>query len=93
MKINVYSIFDDKGGSYGNPFFFPHDGLAIRAFGDLVCDKNTSINKHPGDFSLYKLAEFDNVKGNFECLEHASFLSRALDFVPAQVNVSGAELV
>lgn len=63
MKIKVYSIFDVKGGVYNTPFFQKEDGLAARAFADLANDPNTTVNRHPEDFSLFRIAEFDDNSG------------------------------
>lgn len=81
MKLKVFSIFDDKAKAFVNPFFMPHNGLALRALSDVVQDKNTNISRHPGDFSLYILAEFDDNSGEFVSLERPEFLARALDYV------------
>ena len=44
--------------------------VAQRAFdalpSDIALDKNSSIGKHPSDYKLMLLGEFDNVSGVFE---------------------------
>lgn len=35
-------------------------GLAVRLLNDLVNDRNTSIAKHPEDFILYLIGEFND---------------------------------
>lgn len=81
MKLNVYSIFDVKAQCYSNPFFMPHNGQALRAFSDLVCDEKSSINKHPEDYILYRLAEYDDVSGVFVGLKGPEFIANAVDFI------------
>lgn len=66
MKIKVFSVFDNKGGNYGTPFFALEDGLAARLFGDLVNDNQSTVNKHPEDFSLFRIAEFDDQEGKIK---------------------------
>ena len=63
--INVYSIRDSKSGLFAQPFFMTTHAYAIRAFGDLANDPTTLIGKHPEDFSLYCLCQFDDVNGEF----------------------------
>lgn len=86
MKLYVYAIHDIKAICFSNPFFVAHDGIALRMFGDVVADKNTSIAKHPGDYKLYKLAEYDDVSGRFVSLDVPSFMANASDFISAEVN-------
>lgn len=60
MKVNIYSVFDVKAANYAVPFFLQRDAIAHRAFTDLVNDPRTSINKHPGDYSLFKVGIYDD---------------------------------
>jgi hypothetical protein len=49
---------------YSQPFLEVKDGTAIRAVQDLVInDKTHAFAKHPSDFSLHKLGEFDDITG------------------------------
>lgn len=80
MKLKVFSIFDEKAQVYSNPFFMPHVGQASRSFGDLVSDTSTQVCKHPEDFKLYQLAEYDDVSGHFDSLKVPLFICNASDF-------------
>lgn len=66
MILQVFAVFDSKAGFFGNPFFDQKEGSAIRNFADAVNDTsnpNNMWNKHPEDFSLFCLGEFDNNSG------------------------------
>lgn len=63
MLTKVFAVFDTKSDSYGTPFFMPTRGMAIRAFADLVKDNSTTIARHPGDYKLCMIGEFDDAKG------------------------------
>jgi len=80
MKLNVYSIRDIKAEIYGNPFYMSQDGQALRAFGDLVGDEKTSISKHPEDYQLFKLAEYDDVSGKHIALDAPKYMSQGSDW-------------
>jgi len=80
MLLNVYSIIDEKAKCYSAPFVMPHNGQALRAFGDLVQDKTSAIAKHPGDYRLYKLATWDDHSGQFSSSK-PEFLAAAIDFI------------
>lgn len=60
MKTCIYSVFDSKAAVYGTPFFMPNDGMAIRAFSDLVNDSKSTLWNHPEDFSLFRVGSFDD---------------------------------
>lgn len=60
MKMKMFSVYDGKAQAFAAPFFMPAVGVAIRAFTDLANDKNTSVAKHPTDYSLFEIGEFDD---------------------------------
>lgn len=67
MKLNVYAVLDAKVGVYGQPFYEATDPAAIRSFTDAVNDGSNPNNqwyKHPEDFTLYKIGEYDNNTGS-----------------------------
>lgn len=66
MKTKVYSLFDLKAAVYSTPFFMPNDSMAVRSFSDLVNDKQTMVNRHPEDFILHGIGQFDDEKGVVE---------------------------
>lgn len=60
MVKNVYSIRDNKIGTFAPPCLFDNDATAIRAFGDMVShDKDGLIGLHPEDFNLWLLGTID----------------------------------
>lgn len=63
MKTKMFSVFDMKAAVYSAPFFMPREEMAIRAFADGVNDgrdPNNNWAKHPEDFSLFYIGEFDD---------------------------------
>ena len=82
MKKNVYSIHDEKAKAYTSPFFLNHNGEAIRAFEDIATDPKTAICKHKADYRLYRIAEYDDVKGEFVQLKQPEMLMHALGYEP-----------
>lgn len=63
--MKMFSIRDVKAEGFNVPFFQPTFGLAERMFQDAVKDEKTSFAKHPEDFSLYYLGEFNTQSGEF----------------------------
>lgn len=64
QTVKVYSVYDVKAMVYGKPFYCKNDGEALRLFGDVSRDKETMIGKHPSDFQLFHLGDFDDVTGS-----------------------------
>lgn len=60
MKLNAYTVYDNKALVYGTPWFAGTDGAAVRAFTDLANDSNTTVGRHPRDFSLFCVGQFDD---------------------------------
>lgn len=60
MKLNAYTIYDRKALQYHAPFFTHTDGSALRSFADLANDHNTQIGRHPADYVLYRIGEYED---------------------------------
>jgi len=85
MLLIACSVFDVKAKAYMVPFFVQNVNLARRSFGDAVCDSSTGISRHPEDYQLYKVGEFDDNSGIFAKFAQPEFLANAVDFVGNKV--------
>lgn len=65
MKVRVFSVLDAKVGAFAQPWFSATLGSGIRAFVEAARDPNTTLAKHPADFELWQLGEFDDSTGEF----------------------------
>ena len=63
MKFKVMSIFDSKAEAYNTPIFVAAKGQAIRAFEDQINTEDSEFNKHPEDYTLFYIGEFDSDTG------------------------------
>lgn len=70
MILKVLSIRDRAADLFGQPMFFGTIGTGIRAFGDEVKrpHENNNLNKHPEDFDLYHIADFNDETGEFSTM-------------------------
>lgn len=85
MITKAFAVYDSKALCYGVPFFSPQVGSAVRSFSDACKDVNTSLNKHPGDYQLYEIGEFDDNSCVLSGLVPIKLLGSALDFVDKPV--------
>lgn len=75
MMTKMFSVFDSKAVVFGLPIFVPTKGAAIRSFSDVANDPKSSIGKHPEDYSLFYLGEFDDSTGSFHPVLPESLLT------------------
>lgn len=77
MKNEIYSIYDEKAQVFGTPFFQMNEGTAVRAFNDLAADPQSSVYRHPQDYKLYRLGEFEDRDGVIVPLSTPEFIINA----------------
>ena len=64
MKKVYYAVYDKTAEMFGTPFLEVKDGTAVRAVQDIVINSSDhAFAKHPKDFSLHRLGEYDDVSG------------------------------
>lgn len=85
MILFVYSIYDEKVESYSQPFFAATNSAAIRMFTDLATDGQSTIYKHPQDYTLYQIGKWDDEKGQIESFDNLNNLGRANEYQPKPV--------
>lgn len=61
--MKVFSIFDKKAEIFNTPFFQLNDRVAVRSLCDLCADSRSFVSKHPEDYALYCLGDFDDRSG------------------------------
>lgn len=61
--LKIFAVFDVAVGAFDPPFFAQAKGQAARMFGDAVLSEKGPMAKHPGDYRLFYLGEFDEVVG------------------------------
>jgi len=73
MRYKVFTVRDRAIDAYGQPFFGTSVGGAVRSFSDEInrADPNNQLSKHPEDFDLFLLGEFDDATGEFDVTKPA----------------------
>lgn len=81
MEINVYSMFDSAAQAFTQPFFLQNDGLAIRAFQDNInSPEPNNVSEHPDQFTLFRIAEYNDKTGIIDKLEKPISLGIGVTF-------------
>lgn len=79
--VKVYSILDVKSDTFSPPFIAPTNGVATRMFFEIATDGQSTIAKHPEDFKLVLIGEFDDASGDISAVAHVS-LGFATEYIP-----------
>jgi len=79
MDLLAFSVYDAKAEAYLRPFFAESKGLAVRSFADAVNDPQSGMFKHPADYTLFLVGEFDQRSGELRGVLPLS-LGNALTF-------------
>ena len=78
MELKVYSIRDQKGGIFNQPFFCRSHGEAERNFTTLINDPKSMICKFREDFDLYHIGEYDDQTGRLTSLDTPLHILKAV---------------
>lgn len=87
MKLKILSCFDSKAGVYSTPFYVASLGIGLRAFSDAANTKDSPVNKHPEDYTLFLLGDFDDETGHTTPLAEPKLLQNATNFKKENSNV------
>ena len=70
MILQVFTIYDSKVEVYMKPFYALTKREAIRMFADGIKDTKESsmIAKHPEDYTLFHIGDFDDSTAQFSSL-------------------------
>ena len=81
MIMQIFSVYDSKAEAFMQPFFMTSKGQAVRAFTDLVRDDSSSLNKHPEDYALFHIGQFDDSDASISMLAAPQSLGLAIEYV------------
>lgn len=66
MKMQMMTIYDKALGAYMQPWFAQSVGQANRMFQDEINRPDGDMHKHPADYDLYHIGEWNNETGMLE---------------------------
>lgn len=92
MTFKIYAVFDTAVGAYMQPFFLRSKGEAIRGWLDAVNDDKTQFNKHPKDFTLFEIGEYDEETGNVQGYPAKIACGTALELLSKNMEKSATPL-
>lgn len=80
-RLVIVSVRDSAVKAFMRPFYAPTLEAALRSFYDEVKrgGDDNMMSKHPDDFELWYLGEFDEESGVFSHLDQLRQIARAKD--------------
>ena len=64
----IFSVYDKKAEYFLQPMFARNAAQMLRDLSDVVSNRDSLLGKHPEDYAVYQLAQFDEISGAiFEC--------------------------
>lgn len=66
MKMKVFSLYDSAAQAFTKPVFAQNQGLVLRSVVDELSNPHSELYKHAMDYTLYEIAEWDDVKGEIK---------------------------
>lgn len=97
MLKKIYSVKDQKGEVYNQPFFQLTHGEAERSFRSLVNDPKSSVRDYPEDYDLYYLGDFDSTTGLLMPIDTPHHILKAVSCIkpanaPAPLAITPSQL-
>ena len=63
MILKIFTLRDQKTDQYMNPMAMQTAGQIIRMLQDELTNNETMVGKHPEDFELFEVGQFDTNTG------------------------------
>lgn len=79
--LKMVSIRDSAVNAFMRPFAVPAIGAATRAFTDDVNNPQSESHKHPEDYELYHVGDWDEDSGTFRPIEVPELIVRGKDCI------------
>lgn len=84
MKLQIYSIYDEKGKFFSSPYYSNNNDVAIRQFKSLVNDDQSTVSIYPADFTLFHIGTFDDSNAIITPRQTSRSLGNGLQYIDTQ---------
>jgi len=82
--MKVFTLYDSAAEAYDPPHFIRSTGEAVRLFSNAVKDPQTKVAKHPDDYTLFEIGEFDELTGQISMYNAHKSLGVATEYIAKQ---------
>jgi len=89
MDHKLFSIYDQKAYAYLPPFTLPRVEQAIRTFSDCVNSPDHAFGRHPADYTLVEIGEYDDSNAKITVHEVHIVVGTGIEFLRSKNTPSG----
>lgn len=79
--MKILAVHDSKVNAFSQPFFLRTQAEAMRGWIEVVNEPSTQFNKHPEDFNLFLLGDFDEDTGLITPLSAPQAIASAISVI------------
>lgn len=65
MILRVFAVFDVKAKYFMQPFVMKTSAEAVRVFGDMCQNAQNPLGRHPADYTLFEIGQYDDASAMF----------------------------
>mgnify|MGYP000341489139 CR=1 FL=1 len=80
MIHRIFTVYDVAADAFLQPFFSVNRAVAIRNFASAAGEEGSQFHRHSGDYTLFEIGSFDQVKGELVGCEAKVNLGTALQY-------------
>ncbi len=91
MNHKIFSVYDSAAELYQRPFVAHNTKTAVRAFKDISVAADSEYAKHPHDYTLMELGEFNDASGEIKPTTPRKVIT-ALEAQASGRNIENGEL-
>lgn len=84
MKLNLYTVFDSQAQRAVVPFVRDNDDVAKRDFISIINNPETPFGKHPEDYFLYYVGEWNDESMNASSFGEPTRIMTGVDALKKQ---------
>lgn len=84
MKFEAFSVHDVKAEAYHAPFFQHMLAQGKRTFSDCINSESHPFGKHPHDYTLFHVGEFDDNTGKISPFPSAISLGNGVEYIAVE---------
>jgi len=77
----IFTLRDKKAAAYSPIFVHPTIGLAEREISDLANDPQSTLSKHPDDYTLFAIGQYDDLQAQLKSYDQPQFIAEVTDLI------------
>jgi len=86
MQLCIFAIYDSGVSSWRLPMFGRARGEILRWWTEAVNNAQSDFSKHPGDFTLFHIGNWDDEKCSFDLFKAPVSLGVAVEYIKKEAN-------